>query len=188
MRAATIPNVLTVLRLVAAPWIAWAILDGAYWTAVAVLALAGATDALDGYLARRLRATSRAGAYLDPISDKILISVVYVCLAWAGDVPWWLVALVFGRDLLILAAAGAIRARTGIRDFPPSVWGKLATLIHIVTVGTVMLARASQTVWAQEPISVLIWVAGTATVWSGIDYAVRGARLVRGALGAGVDD
>jgi phosphatidylglycerophosphate synthase len=61
---------------------------------------------IDGFLARRFQISTRAGAYFDPIADKILLSVIYVSLGLAGAMPWWMVAVVFGRDVLILAMAG----------------------------------------------------------------------------------
>ncbi|MCP5116840.1 MAG: CDP-alcohol phosphatidyltransferase family protein [bacterium] len=179
MRFSVLPNVLTVLRLALVPVIVVAILRDRYALALAVFAVAGASDGLDGFLARRLHAESRFGAYLDPISDKAIVSTIYISLAWVEAVPWWLVLLVFGRDLLILAGTGLVVAFTKVRDFPPSVWGKLATFIHLVTLVLVMLSRASDLSWAGELTRIAIWAAAAATVWSGLVYVSRGYRMVR---------
>lgn len=179
MGSAAIPNALSAARAVLAPFIGWALLRGAYELAFALLVLAGVTDGLDGYLARRLHASSQAGAYLDPIADKVLVSVVVICLAWRGDLPWWLVALIFGRDVLILAGAAAMRAFAGLREFPPSLWGKVATALNVVTVGTVIFAGIGVWAWVDRLAAGLIWIAAAATVWSGLHYAWLSARRLR---------
>ena len=92
--------------------------------------------------ARKMGESSRTGAYLDPIADKILFSVIYFSLALAHAIPWWMVAMVFGRDLLILAMAAYGLLFTSIRKFPPSVWGKLSTFFQISAAMMVMCARA----------------------------------------------
>jgi len=180
MQPSTIPTAVSALRLILAPCVAAAVLAGQYWTALFLCLGAGITDFLDGYLARRLRAISRAGAYLDPISDKVLVSVTYVALGWTGDIPWWLVALVLSRDLLTLVAAVALHSFTGVKDFEPSNLGKLATGIHVVTLATVILNGAITGPVIQLAASSLIWLAGVCTLWSGVDYAVRGFRLALG--------
>lgn len=171
MRALNPANILTFARLLVSPLVIWAILQRRFATALALLALAGLSDALDGPLARRAGCVTRLGAYLDPVADKLLLSGSYVALGAVGAAPLWLVALVFGRDLLILAMVGAALLFTRIRGFRPSRWGKLSTVTQVVT-GVVLLAAAGCPWpplgrWA----STLVWAAAAATVWSGLDYA-----------------
>src|SRR5215471_2053243 len=97
-------NCITLLRLVLVPFVITAILGGQHLRAAELFALAAVTDVLDGAAARRLRLASQTGAYLDPIADKCLLSGVFVALAAVESVPWWFVAVVFGRDLYILMA------------------------------------------------------------------------------------
>src|SRR5215831_401708 len=118
-------NLVTLSRLVFAPFIAHAVLRGRPLEAFVLLIIAGLTDVIDGGLARHFGWSTAAGAYLDPIADKVLLSTVYICLALHGAVPWWFVAVIFGRDLLILASSGAALAFTRMRKFAPSIWGKL---------------------------------------------------------------
>ena len=122
--AVAIPTLLSVLRLVLTVPAAIAILHRDWGTALAVSMIAGSTDAADGWIARRFGLITRAGAWADPIADKTLLVTIYVCLAVTGVVPAWLVWLVLGRDVLILAMAGYAIAFTPFRNFPPSVWGK----------------------------------------------------------------
>ena len=112
-----LPNLFTLARLVLAPFIASDIL--------------------------RFEISTRVGAYFDPIADKILLSVIYISLGLAGAMPWWMVAVVFGRDALILAMAGYGLLFTSLRKFPPSVWGKISTFFQIAAALVVMGAPAS---------------------------------------------
>jgi cardiolipin synthase len=169
------PNFFTLLRLVLAPFVAVDILNGHFGRAILLLFAAGFTDVIDGYLARRLGEASRVGAYFDPIADKILLVVVYVSLGAAHAIPWWMVAIVFGRDLLILAMAGYGLLFTSVRKFPPSVWGKISTFLQIAAALVVMGDRAG--IPAPVTLALSLMVAGT--VWSGFHYAWTGFVILR---------
>jgi cardiolipin synthase len=173
------PNLLTLARLLAAPLVAACILGEALGPALALLAVAGFTDLLDGWLARRFGWSTRLGAYLDPIADKALLLTVYVSLGMAGLIPPWLVIVVVGRDLLILAVAAAALLGTQYRGFEPSVWGKLSTLVQILTGVVVLGSRVVPwpvlIVWARN----LPVIAAIVTAWSGLHYAWRTARTIR---------
>ena len=170
----TTPNLVTLLRLVLAPFVAADILNGYYRRAIALFFFAGLTDVIDGLLARRMDESSRVGAYLDPIADKILLSVIYVALGLSRAIPWWMVAVVFGRDVLILGMATYGLLFTKIRKFPPSVWGKISTFFQISAALMVMCSRAG----FPAPVRLAIWLMVAATVWSGIHYAWRGVMLM----------
>src|SRR5262245_38836919 len=110
-----IANLLTLSRLALTPFIIRSILDGDHARALLLFAIAAVTDILDGAAARRFSFTTQAGAYLDPIADKALLSGVYLALAASHSVPIWFVAIVFGRDLYLLLAVGVLMAFTGRR-------------------------------------------------------------------------
>jgi cardiolipin synthase (CMP-forming) len=171
----TPPNLVTLFRLLLAPFVASAILNGSYRRAIVLFFVAGITDVIDGLLARRMDESTRVGAYLDPIADKILLGVIYVSLALVHDIPWWMVAVVFGRDVLILGMAAYGLLFTSIRKFPPSVWGKLSTFFQISAALVVMCARAG----IPAPVKLALWLMLIATVWSGLHYAWRGMALLR---------
>jgi cardiolipin synthase (CMP-forming) len=158
-----LPSALSVSRIVFTPPIASAILDNEFPRAFLLCWIAGATDYFDGFLARRFGWESRLGAWLDAISDKVLLSTIYVCFALTGDAPGRLVALILGRDLMILALAGAGILFTPIRDFPPSIWGKLSTNVQIATAAAILAGPAWLKPWA------LVLCAAT-TAWSGAHY------------------
>ena len=115
-----LPNALTVLRMVLVVPLAWMIRETRYDEAVVVAAVAGLTDALDGFLAKRLGWQSWLGGVLDPIADKLLLIAAFLWLAFAGDVPAWLAALVVARDLVIVAGAIAYHYLIGRFDAAPS--------------------------------------------------------------------
>ncbi len=172
-------NLFTLTRLLLVPFIVQAIVQGRHWLALVLFAVASWTDLFDGLAARRLGIVSQAGAYLDPIADKCLLSGVFLALAWGRLVPWWLVAVVFGRDLYILLAVAVIMLATPIRDFPPSVWGKVSTFVQILTV-VVWLARDVLESRVMDWLSSgMIWLCVGFTLWSGLHYTWRGVQLAR---------
>ncbi len=170
-----LPNLFTLARLVLAPFVAADILHGRYGRAIVLLFAAGFTDVIDGFLARRLQESTPAGAYFDPIADKILLSVIYISLGFAGAMPWWMVAVVFGRDLLILAMAGYGLLFTSLRKFPPSVWGKISTFFQLAAALVVMGARAG----IPAPVTLALSLMIVATVFSGLHYVWTGLRMLR---------
>jgi cardiolipin synthase (CMP-forming) len=174
-----LPNLLTLSRLLIAPLVARFILGGAYGQALGWLIAAGVTDGLDGWLARRFGWSTRFGALLDPVADKVLLVTVYVSMGVAGLVPNWLVALVVGRDVLILAFAGVALLLTAQRSFSPSPWGKLSTLIQIFTGLLAIGSRAFGGAILETAAHAMVFVTAAATLWSGIDYGLRAARLLR---------
>jgi len=134
-----LPNLLTVLRLLLVAPVAWLILGEAHAAALLLFVLAGLSDALDGFLARRFDWTSRLGALLDPLADKLLLVVSCLCLSQVGLIPWWLTLVVLGRDLLIVGGALCYRWRVGALDISPSRLGKLSTLLQSTLVSLVLL-------------------------------------------------
>ena len=100
----SIPNLITLGRILLVPVVVWAISSGAMWIAFVLFLAAGVSDAVDGYLAKRFGMTTELGAYLDPLADKALIVSIYLTLGINGDIPRWLVILVVSRDIMIVGA------------------------------------------------------------------------------------
>jgi cardiolipin synthase (CMP-forming) len=138
----TVPNQITLLRLGFLPLFLILISYEHYRWALAVLVLAGLSDAIDGILARKLNQLSSLGAYLDPIADKLLLSSSFVILAMKKEIAWWLTIIVLSRDILILVVAVVIILIFGYRPFPPSILGKATTMFQILLVFMVVLSAA----------------------------------------------
>jgi cardiolipin synthase (CMP-forming) len=100
--ALSIPNLITLGRILLVPVVVWAIMSNAMWVAFMLFLLAGVSDAVDGFLAKRFNMTTVLGAYLDPLADKALIVSIYLTLGINGYIPRWLVILVVSRDILIV--------------------------------------------------------------------------------------
>lgn len=166
----TLPNILCVLRLIAAPVVAALIYQGEAVLAAALFAASAVTDAVDGYLARRWRQISLLGQMLDPLADKALINLSYIAAAAAGQLPWWLALLVLARDIIILAGAILSRALDLGHDLLPLAIGKISTalqmILMVVTLGSGILGVATFAI----P-SALIVAVTVVTVASGILYA-----------------
>lgn len=180
-RVFTIPNVLSMIRLLGVPVFLVLLLDGRYdLAAVAVVAVGGLTDFLDGYLARRLRQRSRIGQFLDPVADRLYILATLVGLWVRGIIPGWLVVVLVMRDVCVLIGAFVLRTR-GFTSLPVHVIGKAATFLLLYAFPLVLLgiddsgpALVARVVgWA-----CLIW--GTVLYWwAGVLYTGQTADIVR---------
>jgi cardiolipin synthase len=166
------------LRLVFIPFIAMSVLDHRYGWALGILILAGLTDALDGLLARWLQQKTVLGQYLDPIADKLLLSTMFVVLSLVHRIPWDVTILVFSRDIAILLVSALLYATTNLRDFSPSIFGKLNTLAQIITVLLVLLHEVTEAVWVFYAVRIGFWTVAAFTIFSGVHYvSVIGQRL-----------
>lgn len=164
-----LPNLLTALRLCAAPLTALFILHGRDGAALGVFAFAGLSDALDGYLARRLASASQFGVFLDPAADKLLMLASFVTLTMAGAVPLWLTAIVIARDLAIVGGVGLAWLLALPLNVEPLNIGKISTVVQVGFIGLVLLLRM---LGLDQPLVVLAGAiaAGAVTVASWLAY------------------
>ncbi|GGA85709.1 phosphatidylglycerophosphate synthase [Arenimonas soli] len=167
-----LPNAITGLRLAMAPVLLWLLWAGYFREALWVAVVAGASDAIDGLLAKRFGWQSRLGSLLDPVADKLLLGCAFVGLWLAGVLPAWLVALVLARDLVILAGAVVWWRLAGPYDGEPSWLGKATTVAQIVLVLVCLVDRAIGAVPLNRLMDVTLAVAFL-TFLSGVDYVVR---------------
>jgi cardiolipin synthase len=166
-----LPNLLTIGRLALTPYLFLLMSRHDYRGLLWPFALVGVTDVLDGYLARRFHASSRLGAILDPIADKILLSGTFLLLALTGAIEAWIAVVVLGRDLLILAAAGVLSlAKPGIQ-FPPSPWGKLSTFVQVLFIMFAMGALSG--IHVAPAVIALKWAVAALAMVTLADYARR---------------
>lgn len=170
-----IPNLICLARIVLV-WPIVAALRGAnYDVAAALFTLAGVSDALDGYLAKRFNWTSELGKFLDPLADKLLLVVVFVSAAWLGLVPRWLTASVVARDVLIGLGALVFRMGFGPLEGRPTLLSKLNTLMQLAYLFFVMVHAAVGLPGLGALFALAVLTAAT-TVLSGCDYVVMFTR------------
>lgn len=183
-RVWTIPNVLSLLRLLGVPLFLWLVLGPkADLIAVIVLIISGATDWLDGKLARALHQVSRVGQMLDPVADRLYILATLLGMALREVIPWWLVAILVGRDLLMVALVPFLRTR-GFTSLPVHFLGKAATFCLLYAFPLVLLGSdATRDRSTLEGIARVagwafaIW--GTALYWwAGLLYVEQTRRLM----------
>jgi cardiolipin synthase len=164
----TIPNLITIGRLCLVPLIVWLILAPQPVAAFWVFVLAGASDAVDGFLARRLDVRSEIGAYLDPLADKALLVSIYVAMAALNEIPLWLTILVVSRDVLIIGGVVLAWMLAAPVEVKPSVVSKINTLAQI-TLAAVALGD-------------LAFGPDLAMVRDGLAYVVAGLTIASAAL------
>jgi cardiolipin synthase len=140
--ALSIPNLITLFRILLVPVIVWAITAGEMPLAFGLFLAAGLSDAVDGFLAKRFGMTSELGAYLDPLADKALIVSIYVALGIAGALPRWLVILVVSRDIMIVGAVMLSWLMGNPVTVKPLLVSKLNTVAQIVLACMVLAALA----------------------------------------------
>ena len=134
----TIPNLITVFRLLLVPAIVWLIGNGSFEAALWVFVLAGISDGVDGFLAKHFNMESELGAYLDPIADKALLVSIYVILTMIGEIPLWLTLMVVSRDVLIVGGVMLSWIMERPVEMSPLYVSKSNTVAQIVYASLVM--------------------------------------------------
>ncbi len=183
LRPVTVPNFITMVRMAMIPFFVLAVSERDFRLALLVFVLAGLTDAMDGFLARFLDMHSVIGAYLDPLADKLLLTTAYVSLTVPMGqrvvIPLWLTILALFRDLLIVFVAVSLYMVEDVRRFPPSVWGKATTFMHVLTVVVVLMANMNGIPgWLP---GVCFYVSFGFVLISGFNYIYRASGLLEAA-------
>lgn len=181
-RVLTVPNILSFIRLLGAPLFLWLLLErhSDVW-AVVVLAVGGATDWLDGKLARSWHQRSRLGQVLDPMADRAYILATLIGLAIRGIVPWWLVVLLGARDIMMATTIWPALRRRGFASLPVHFLGKAATFALLYGFPLVLLGAGDElweTVARTLGWACVIWGAGLYW-WSGLLYVGQGVDVIR---------
>ena len=177
----TLANQLTILRIVFVPVFIILLVYGRLGWALAVFAVAGLTDGLDGIIARRFGQKTSVGTILDPIADKLLMTSSIVVLAlpqieFINPIPLWLMLLIIFRDVFILLGSLAFILTHGFRVFPPTMYGKASTAFQLLTVFAVLFYN-----WIgvhESGLDFLFITTGLLTVISGVQYLGAGIRLL----------
>jgi cardiolipin synthase len=170
-----LPNLLSFARLVAVPVAIWLMLSGEFDWAFWLFVAAGATDAIDGFLAKRFGWESELGSYLDPLADKALLVSVFLVLGLTGHLPLWLIIMVIFRDCAIVAGAIVVIAMTGEFKADPMWISKLNTTLQIVLAACVLAELGVGLDWDTLRPYAIAATAAT-TFGSGLAYTVLWTR------------
>lgn len=167
----TIPNYITIIRLLLVPVVVWAMLDGREVAALLGFVAAGVSDGVDGFIARRWNMKSELGAYLDPVADKLLLVSVFVVLAYQGLLPLWLVAIVVFRDGLIVSAVMLSAVMDNPVAMRPLLVSKANTAVQIILAAVVLALQGFD--WnADLIVQLLVWTVALLTAASTAAYLV----------------
>jgi cardiolipin synthase (CMP-forming) len=175
-----VPNLLSFLRILLVPVFLWLLLHQLFLAAIAVLAFAGITDFLDGYLARKLNQTTKLGKMLDPVADRLYIFATLLALSATGYVPWWLAGLVILRDLLMLVSLPVL-ASVGYRSLPVHYLGKASTFALLYSFPLLLMGKIfTEAAFIITPIAWAFALWGVALYWwSGFVYLWQLVLLIR---------
>lgn len=186
-RILTVPNLLTVFRMVLIPVFVTMLFYQRFIVALGVFVCAGLTDGLDGLLARRFDQRSQLGTVLDPIADKLMMVTAFIVLSMRVifpqpvpshlPVPFWVTITVISRDVFIIVGAAAINIMTGFRGFRPSWLGKVNTTVQIVAIAAIMFA-ASVPYYTGYYLPTVYATVFTFAVLSGLHYVFFASKLL----------
>ena len=174
-----LPNLVTVARVVLVLPTGWLLWHGDTLAALILIAVAGASDAVDGELARRFDWRTRFGAFADPAADKLLMFVVFVILTVQGHIPIWLLAIVVGRDVVIVGGAVAYRLLFGELTMSPTLISKVNTALQVIMLLLVVVAQLEFSMAADVMIVVdpgAFVVVAVSSLLSGSHYVFTWAR------------
>lgn len=164
-----LPNLISLLRILMVPPVAWFIVEQQFGAALSLFVIAGVSDGIDGFLAKHYGWVSRLGSILDPLADKLLLSISFVTLAVMGHLPLWLALLVLGRDLVIVVGGVIYHHLVGRFSLEPTFVSKFNTFLQIALVALVLvrLAGLGLPQWSIDiPIVLLV----LSVLMSGGDY------------------
>jgi len=178
MKRSDIPNLISMARIVLVLPVAMMMLQGRFGLALLLFAVAGISDGIDGYLAKRFGWFSRLGSLLDPLADKLLLVTSFITLGWLALVSVWVVALVLLRDFVILTGAIVYRVRVGPFEGRPNTPSKVNTFLQICVVTVVLLSQGLLPI-PEFLITGLTAVMLVFTVWSGVIYVRVWSQLSR---------
>lgn len=173
-----LPNAITIVRILLVAPLVWLLHEADYRAAFWLALVAGASDGVDGLLAKQFGWRTRLGGLLDPIADKLLLNACVIALWTIEALPGWLALLVVGRDVLILGGATAYHFLVRPLDASPSLVSKATTLAQILLV----LAVLTQLAWQWPPPSLtrpLLLLTAALTVISGLHYVIHWSRRAR---------
>jgi cardiolipin synthase len=170
-----VPNFITLARLFAVPVIVWLIINNNVWLAFCLTVLAGISDALDGFIAKRFNCVTKLGTFLDPIADKALLVCLFIVLGQQGYIAAWIVILVVSRDLLIVGGALMYHTITHSLEMAPLKISKVNTVVQFgFIVGVLGIEGYGYDM--DGPQLILQYIMALTTIFSGLAYVYLWSR------------
>lgn len=173
-----LPNKITLLRIVLIPAFIALLLNGYYYASGILFIFAAATDALDGYIARKYHLITNFGKIMDPLSDKLLVTSALICLVEMGEVAGWMVIVILGREFIVTGLR-AVAAGEGL-IIAAGNSGKIKTVLQMLALSIILLKDWPFTLFTDLPIgSYVLWLAVIMTLYSGAEYIVKNNQVFR---------
>jgi len=175
-----LPNSLTILRMILAPFFMWAILISDYMAALVIIAVASISDFFDGFLARKLDMQTEIGGILDPVADKVLIFCSIVALLIKFNFPLWIAVIIVSRDVILLIGGAIFFYNKKQAALAPNMFGKVSTFFQMITIIIYIIAAVNgyYAFW----IDILLYITVITTLISGITYVFRIGKVFASAV------
>lgn len=180
-----IPNLITLGRIFAVPVLVWLVLIHQLNLAFWLFILAGISDGLDGFLAKKMNAHTRIGAFLDPIADKFMLVSIFVILGLQGFLPIWLVIMVVFRDVGIVVGAFLLEVLIHKLEMAPNFSSKINTTVQIVLAAFVLGIQGLEVANMDVFVDILVYSTALTTMWSGAIYLYQWGNTISQANGDG---
>lgn len=165
-----LPNFITISRILLSFLFIPFFLKKDFALSLIIFFIASITDFFDGYIARKFEITSKFGAMIDPVADKVLMFISYLLFAYTLTIPWYLAAVVILRDLLIIAVVIVCLLKKIHLNFSPLMSSKMNTTVQLLFIGLVL---ACKTFEINLSLDIFVWIVCCMTIYSGLDYARR---------------
>ena len=166
-----LPNKITLLRIILIPVFIVVLMMGYYYISAGIFIFAALSDALDGYLARKMNLVTNFGKIMDPLADKLLVFSALICMVQLGDIPAWMVIVILARELTITSLR-SIAASEGI-VIAAGLSGKIKTVLQMVAIPLLLLKNWPFVYIGISMDQILLWAAVVMTVYSGVEYIVK---------------
>lgn len=170
-----LPNLISLMRILLVVPVVWLLMERQFGGALVLFFVAGVSDGLDGFLAKRYGWQSRVGGVLDALADKILLTSSLICLALLAVLPWWLVQVIVLRDVVIFGGGLLYNYRIAEFHAHPNMVSKLSTFLQIVLVLLLVYNLWADTM-SQQWLVWLVWAVALTTVLSALLYVVEWSR------------
>lgn len=181
MKTFNLPNAVTLLRILFVPFFVALLIYQNYRYALYIFVIAGLSDALDGFIARKTHSQSELGMLLDPLADKLLLAASFIVFAYIHLIPVWFTVIILSRDLFIIIGWFLMFLVFTVKTVHPSIIGKTANALQIFLVAYILLDRTIPA--SLKGVGIILWVTAFFAIVSGVHYIYKGLSYANGKSG-----